>query len=168
MPTPERSNEWRTPFPEGSIHVPQSASTRIVFFCMWLTVMALYLVYSGNLTAFLSIPRLLNPPKDARELVERGYVPSITRGFSQYDYMKVKSSFPPPAVPRLEGVCLVKKHASAIGPRGSQGGRSSQPIFPTIALGVPSLSTTGWRLSIFIENQSLLPHKRSEPKTHTR
>ncbi|KAG7155461.1 Glutamate receptor ionotropic, delta-2-like 27 [Homarus americanus] len=43
---------------------------------------------SGNLTAFLSIPRLQQYPSTPEEMLQQGYAPLLTKGFSHYDNFK--------------------------------------------------------------------------------
>ncbi|XP_047480446.1 glutamate receptor 2-like isoform X2 [Penaeus chinensis] len=72
----------------GSSHLPKSSSARIIMTCTWLVVIMLVTVYSGNLTAFLSIPRMSRVPNTVREMIDMGYDMSIGKGYSQYNKMK--------------------------------------------------------------------------------
>ncbi|XP_069179009.1 glutamate receptor ionotropic, delta-1-like [Procambarus clarkii] len=69
---------------------PRSSGGRVVLVSTWLVVMVLVAVYQGNLTAFLSIPRVVRPPETITELIQKGYTLSISLGFSQYAKMKVQ------------------------------------------------------------------------------
>ncbi|XP_037804203.1 glutamate receptor 2-like [Penaeus monodon] len=72
----------------GSSHLPKSFSARIIMTCTWLVMIMVVTVYSGNLTAFLSIPRMSRVPNTVREMIEMGYDMSIGKGYSQYNIMK--------------------------------------------------------------------------------
>nr|XP_045590308.1 uncharacterized protein LOC123752296 [Procambarus clarkii] len=60
----------------------------MVLTATWMAAIVVVAVYSGNLTAFLSIPRLQQLPNTVRELLDMGYVLSINDVFSQYQKMK--------------------------------------------------------------------------------
>ncbi|XP_064090820.1 uncharacterized protein LOC135204601 [Macrobrachium nipponense] len=74
--------------PQGTNHLPTTTSGRIVYTCSWLIVTIVYALYSGNLTAFLSIPRVDRPPTTVRELVTRNWAFSMNKAFGSYDLIK--------------------------------------------------------------------------------
>ncbi|KAK7085130.1 hypothetical protein SK128_019215 [Halocaridina rubra] len=65
---------------QGTENPPEASPARVIYICSWLVVMIIYAVYNGNLTAFLSIPRVDRPPSTIRELtlyqraLERGLI----------------------------------------------------------------------------------------------
>ncbi|XP_076031174.1 uncharacterized protein LOC143019422 [Oratosquilla oratoria] len=73
---------------QGSKQEPRSTGGRTIQVSTWLVVMVVFFVYSGNLTAFLSIPKIQRPPESARELVQSGYRVLLSKGFSTYDILK--------------------------------------------------------------------------------
>ncbi|XP_042243464.1 uncharacterized protein LOC121880375 [Homarus americanus] len=74
----------------ASVRQPGSSSGRVVLVSTWMVVMVLVGVYRGNLTAFLSIPRISTPPETIAQLIDMDYTLSISLGFSQY--LKMKTS----------------------------------------------------------------------------
>ncbi|XP_071537574.1 glutamate receptor ionotropic, delta-1-like [Panulirus ornatus] len=72
----------------SSVDVPGNTSGRVVLVWTWVVMIVVVAVYRGNLTSFLSIPRVTTPPHTIRQLIDMGYTLSISRGYSQYAKMK--------------------------------------------------------------------------------
>ncbi|XP_045117668.1 glutamate receptor ionotropic, delta-2-like [Portunus trituberculatus] len=78
---------FRTFVYQGTLE-PQTTATRLTYLSSLIFALVVYALYSGNLTAVLSLPRLQEYPKSAEEMLEQGYAPLLTKGFHQYDYFK--------------------------------------------------------------------------------
>lgn len=73
----------------GSRQSPTSSPGRVVYVCIWAVVIILFAIYSGNLTAFLSKPRVTKPPATIRELVLRDWTISLDKAYGAHDIVKV-------------------------------------------------------------------------------
>ncbi|XP_042224026.1 ionotropic receptor 25a-like [Homarus americanus] len=84
------STIFKTAVYMSSVRQPVNIAGRLVLISTWLVVIVLVAAYSGNLIAFLSIPRIEKVPQTVHELREMGYILSISYGYSQYE--KIKAS----------------------------------------------------------------------------
>ncbi|XP_068225905.1 uncharacterized protein [Palaemon carinicauda] len=73
---------------QGTVHLPTTSSGRIICASSWLIVIIMYALYSGNLTAFLSIPRVDRPPSTVSQLVTRNWAFSLNKAFGSFDLVK--------------------------------------------------------------------------------
>nr|XP_027214103.1 ionotropic receptor 93a-like [Penaeus vannamei] len=73
---------------EGSPQSPTSSPGRVVYVCIWAVVIILFAVYSGNLTAFLSKPRVTKPPATIGELVLRDWTIALDKAYGAHDIVK--------------------------------------------------------------------------------
>ncbi|XP_063591441.1 glutamate receptor-like [Penaeus indicus] len=78
----------RTAVYQGSRQPPTSSPGRVVYVCIWAVVIILFAIYSGNLTAFLSKPRVTKPPATIRELVLRDWTISLDKAYGAHDIVK--------------------------------------------------------------------------------
>ncbi|XP_042890064.1 ionotropic receptor 25a-like [Penaeus japonicus] len=78
----------RTAVYQASRQPPSSSPGRVVYVCIWAVVIILFAVYSGNLTAFLSKPRVTKPPATIRELVFRDWTISLDKAYGAHDIVK--------------------------------------------------------------------------------
>ncbi|KAG7172610.1 Ionotropic receptor 25a-like 2 [Homarus americanus] len=75
---------------QGSCHPPRSSTGRLVYVCMWMVVIIVFGVYSGNLTAFLSLPVLSMPPTTIRQLVIRDWTIKLDKAYGSHDLVKAR------------------------------------------------------------------------------
>ncbi|XP_047482162.1 uncharacterized protein LOC125034453 [Penaeus chinensis] len=68
---------------------PQGSAPRLVYISGLALALVLYAVYNGNLTAFLSIPRLQTYPSTSEEMLEQDFSPVLVRGYAQYDFFRI-------------------------------------------------------------------------------
>ncbi|XP_069991725.1 probable glutamate receptor [Penaeus vannamei] len=78
----------RTAVYQGSPQSPTSSPGRVVYVCIWAVVIILFAVYSGNLTAFLSKPRVTKPPATIGELVLRDWTIALDKAYGAHDIVK--------------------------------------------------------------------------------
>nr|XP_053648765.1 glutamate receptor ionotropic, delta-1-like isoform X2 [Cherax quadricarinatus] len=82
------TTSFKTIIFKSSKQQPGSAAGRVVLTATWLVAMVVVAVYTGNLTAFLSIPRVDKVPNSVRDLLDMGYTLNVNDAFSQYQKMK--------------------------------------------------------------------------------
>nr|XP_053648766.1 glutamate receptor ionotropic, delta-1-like isoform X3 [Cherax quadricarinatus] len=88
------TTSFKTIIFKSSKQQPGSAAGRVVLTATWLVAMVVVAVYTGNLTAFLSIPRVDKVPNSVRDLLDMGYTLNVNDAFSQYQKMKQTSPIP--------------------------------------------------------------------------
>ncbi|XP_069993611.1 glutamate receptor ionotropic, delta-1-like [Penaeus vannamei] len=67
---------------------PQGSAPRLVYISGLALALILYAVYNGNLTAFLSTPRLQKYPGTSEEMLEQDFSPVLVKGYVQYDFFQ--------------------------------------------------------------------------------
>ena len=78
-------------FPGGT-STPASSVTRIVVSFWWLTVIVIYAVYTGNLTAFLAVKKVNIPIKTLDDLASSVDIRvGVQNGIVQMTLLKVSS-----------------------------------------------------------------------------
>ena len=104
-------------FPGGT-STPASSVTRIVVSFWWLTVIVIYAVYTGNLTAFLAVKKVNMPIKTLEDLASSVDISiGVQNGIVQMTLLKVRSLkwiLLPQSIPQGQGLECASSHVGKL------------------------------------------------------